>query len=92
MSKRVWDVAFIGCSVYRNGRAVLSQSSGAGPTGKSPCSRKNLSTPGAKNKSLRDLLKSALSFSPSSTHMRGVSRSSRTWGAGCDGRGASRDE
>ena len=56
------------------------------PTGKSPRFYKNLSSHRSKNKSLRDDPKSNLQLSPSRSHMRGASRSSRTLEAGCDGR------
>jgi hypothetical protein len=39
-----------------------------------------------KNISLRGLLETALLIPPSRAHKRGVSRSSRTLGAGCGGR------
>src|SRR6478609_9574703 len=45
-----------------------------------------LSIPLTKNISLSPSGKSALSARPSRAHKRGVSRSSRTWGAGCGGR------
>jgi len=45
-----------------------------------------LSIPLTKNIPLSPSGKSALSARPSRAHKRGVSRSSRTWGAGCGGR------
>jgi hypothetical protein len=59
-------------------------------TGKSRHLRENLSSRRSKNKSLRVDPKSNLQFSPSRSHMRGASRSSRTLEAGCDGRGSVR--
>jgi hypothetical protein len=53
------------------------------PTGKSS---EIVSSPFRKNNSLRDLLDTALLIPPSRLAERGVSRSSRTWSAGCDGR------
>src|SRR5579872_4599687 len=47
---------------------------------------KSLSSPVSKNISLRDLVETALSIRASRARMRGVSRSSRTLGAGCGGR------
>jgi hypothetical protein len=55
------------------------------PTGKKHLARKNLSSPACENIPLRDCPKSHLQFPPSRP-TRGVSRSSRTWGMGCDGR------
>jgi len=46
------------------------------------------SSAGSKNIPLRDYPKSPLQLPPSRAHERGVSRSSRTLGAGCDGRGS----
>jgi hypothetical protein len=59
------------------------------PTG---CLRKFLSSPSPKNISLRGLLKSPLLIPPSRLEQRGVSRSSRTWSAGCGGRRRRADE
>jgi hypothetical protein len=50
--------------------------------------REFVSSAAAKNKSLRDLLKSDLLIPASRLNERGVSRSSRTWSAGCGGRGS----
>jgi hypothetical protein len=52
--------------------------------------REFLSSPSAKNKSLRALVETALLILPSRLDQRGVSRSSRTWSAGCGGRGGAR--
>ena len=46
-----------------------------------------LSSPPAKNILLRELVETAIEGLPSRTRQRGVSRSSRTLGAGCGGRG-----
>ena|SRR5947207_6001076 len=56
------------------------------PTGKNFVARENLSTPSRKNIPLRVCPKSNLQFPLSRSHKRGASRSSRTLGAGCDGR------
>jgi hypothetical protein len=56
------------------------------PSGKKTFARENLSSRRGENISLRDCPKSNLQFSLSRTHKRGGSRSSRTLGAGCDGR------
>jgi len=45
-----------------------------------------LSSPPAKNILLRELVETAIEGLPSRTRQRGVSRSSRTLGAGCGGR------
>jgi hypothetical protein len=59
------------------------------PTGKSSARRaKHVSSPLAKNKSLRRLVETALLIPVSRLNKRGVSRSSRTWSAGCGGRGS----
>jgi len=47
-----------------------------------------LSSPLAKNISLFRLVETAIEQSPSCTHQEGRYASSRTWSAGCDGRGA----
>jgi hypothetical protein len=57
------------------------------PTGKSVIC---LSSPACKNIPLLRRPKSTLELPPSRSHKRGVSRSSRTWGAGCGGRGSVR--
>src|SRR5258708_31322412 len=54
------------------------------PSGKS---REFVSSPDSKNISLRDLVETALLIPSCRPHKRGVSRSSRTLGAGCGGRG-----
>ena len=59
------------------------------PTGFQP---QFLSTPSRKNIPLLHSLKSALWSPPSRLDQRGVSRSSRTWSAGCGGRGGTQDE
>src|ERR1700733_4514693 len=46
----------------------------------------SLSSPSAKNISLFALVETAIERVPSRPHQRGVSRSSRTLGAGCGGR------
>jgi hypothetical protein len=51
---------------------------------------KSLSSPFCKNISVHFSPKSLLHLLPSRTRKRGVSRSSRTLGAGCDGRGSVR--
>ncbi len=58
------------------------------PTGKSAGARGILSSPLAKNISLRASPKSNLQLPTSRLNKRGVSRSSRTWSAGCGGRGS----
>jgi hypothetical protein len=60
------------------------------PSGKKTFARENLSSPARKKIPLRDDPKSNLHFSPSRSHKRGASRSSRTLEAGCDGRGSRR--
>jgi hypothetical protein len=57
------------------------------PTGKSA---EVVSSPFRKNISLRRLLETPLVIRPSRLALRGVSRSSRTLGAGCGGRGLRR--
>jgi hypothetical protein len=52
----------------------------------------SLSSPPAKNISLFALVETAIERVPSRPLQRGVSRSSRTLGAGCDGRGHVSDE
>ena len=49
-----------------------------------------LSRPSRKNILLREGVETAIEGLSSCTHQRGVSRSSRTLGAGCDGRGDAR--
>jgi hypothetical protein len=51
-----------------------------------------LSSPFCKNISVHFKPKSPLHLWPSRSRKRGVSRSSRTLGAGCNGRGMSKDE
>ena len=53
---------------------------------------KNLSSPARKNILLSSEAKSPAYSASSLAHKRGVSRSSRTLGAGCDGRFGARDE
>src|SRR5690349_11354866 len=55
------------------------------PSGKSPHLRKILSSPSRKNICLAFFRKSEVWSTPSCAHLRGVSRSSRTWSAGCGG-------
>ena len=50
----------------------------------------NLSSPAAKNISLFDLVETAIKHLPSRAHQEGRYASSRTWSAGCDGRGQRR--
>jgi hypothetical protein len=60
--------------------------------GQITCDRKILSSPSRKNIYLAFFRKSEVWFTPSRAHLRGVSRSSRTWSAGCGGRAGSLDE